>query len=911
MSFYRHTLLTILFLVVGTITPAMAESHGERLLRKGDLLRKSYLTDFSSVPRDSVAVTLEKAAAELEKEGNKALLSDALTLLAGIYSEDYRTYNKTFQILNRVLELEPESHTKNRTIATYLKAYLSIWQNPNAAFRHLVTYGYPDVNSSFPLSNLIACVHILANASLAAENIPSANMFFNTIYRSMDSVEKAAAVDDETVVTQIRALTDYVLFLYSQGHLTEALDIIKFSMELMNKRKLTSSLATISILRTYGTFAFYLGQYDDAEKFLDSALQLCNAVCGDTSIEGIECVRVLAEVYGKKGQPAKADRLIENAIRTVEKSLGRNSLAACRLWGARGHIWFSDGDSKEGSYLTAATCYSRAAGISRQIDYYEPQLYVNLSTSYLLAGRLDDALREAGNAVILERGHIHDTFLSLSERGRESYWALHGSTNLRLLTLAAATPEDTGGTLYDIALLSKGLLMDSSSQFLTFIQSQKEVALKEKWQSYLTAQRRLEDYLMDPDKDKSDESALRADLVSREADLMMFAGTVGTYLPGLTSTWKQVADALNEKDVAIEILRYEEWQSHRPRYIASVLQKGQSPVNIPLDGIDEKAIQEMSFDKLYKSTDLFKQLFAPMEKYLANKDNVYFSPAGCFNSLSIENIPSPGGLTMGERWHMHRVSSTRQILLPPSSETWSSAAVFGGFDYNLGLDKMEYYSDAYSERGNANSLRQWQYLPGSLAEANAVSGLLSSIHPKVVRGEEGVEESFKALSGTGTNLIHIATHGYYNQAAVGTIGPKVFAEGDELMESTGLVFSGANNKVHKEGVDEGLLSAKEVSRLNLIGCDLLVLSSCGSGLGVTDSINETYGLLRGFKKAGCRSILMSLWDIDDTASRLFMEYFYRAILKGQDNHHALEIARAQLKARYPDPHYWAPFVLID
>ena len=91
------------------------------------------------------------------------------------------------------------------------------------------------------------------------------------------------------------------------------------------------------------------------------------------------------------------------------------------------------------------------------------------------------------------------------------------------------------------------------------------------------------------------------------------------------------------------------------------------------------------------------------------------------------------------------------------------------------------------------------------------------------------------------------------------------------MIRTGLMFAGANNafinKVGDTGWDDGILTSKEIFNLNLQNVNLVVLSACKSVLGEV-SRDGVYGLQRAFKKAGVKSIVMSLWAIDDSVTQL-------------------------------------------
>jgi CHAT domain-containing protein len=113
------------------------------------------------------------------------------------------------------------------------------------------------------------------------------------------------------------------------------------------------------------------------------------------------------------------------------------------------------------------------------------------------------------------------------------------------------------------------------------------------------------------------------------------------------------------------------------------------------------------------------------------------------------------------------------------------------------------------------------------------------------------------------------------------------------------------------------LSAKEISHLDLSNTDLVVLSACQTALG--DITNDgVAGLQRGFKIAGVKSVLMSLWKVDDAATYLLMKLFYKSLFAGKNKQQALRDAQNYLRSYmvgnerpYNDIHYWGAFILLD
>jgi CHAT domain-containing protein len=105
------------------------------------------------------------------------------------------------------------------------------------------------------------------------------------------------------------------------------------------------------------------------------------------------------------------------------------------------------------------------------------------------------------------------------------------------------------------------------------------------------------------------------------------------------------------------------------------------------------------------------------------------------------------------------------------------------------------------------------------------------------------------------------------------------------------------------------LSMIDLNRQHL-NVELLTLSACSSGLAVAVGGDELLGLMRGFLQAGVRSLLVTLWDVDDACTKEFMSSFYREVGSGASLGSAVQGAMREIRERYPHPYFWAPFLLI-
>jgi CHAT domain-containing protein/Tfp pilus assembly protein PilF len=223
-------------------------------------------------------------------------------------------------------------------------------------------------------------------------------------------------------------------------------------------------------------------------------------------------------------------------------------------------------------------------------------------------------------------------------------------------------------------------------------------------------------------------------------------------------------------------------------------------------------------------------------------------------------------------------------------------------------------------------------LPGTAEEAQAIASVLPGA--TLLMGARATEAALK--EGHAPYVLHIATHGFFLGDPVAAAASSSKSGQDRALElemsapaagsgsapkmamlpieqpllRSGLAFAGANASSKSAEGDDGILTALEASGLDLWGTELVVLSACETGLGDVTEGEGVYGLRRSLIIAGSRSQVMSLWKVDDEATRDLMVDFYRKLSAGQGRGEALQGAQlAMLKTRgLSHPFYWASFI---
>jgi CHAT domain-containing protein len=174
-------------------------------------------------------------------------------------------------------------------------------------------------------------------------------------------------------------------------------------------------------------------------------------------------------------------------------------------------------------------------------------------------------------------------------------------------------------------------------------------------------------------------------------------------------------------------------------------------------------------------------------------------------------------------------------------------------------------------------------LPNAQVEAVNVAAMFPS-SKALVRGaasKSAVEEL-----GNGFSILHFATHGKFDN--------------DDPLRSGLYLAKGRGS--------DGVLTVSDLYTLRW-DVDLVTLSACETALGKVANGDDVIGLTRGFLYAGARSIVASLWEVDDAATEQLMLSFYRN-MQTHDKREALRLAQIETRSNHPHPAYWAAFQIV-
>lgn len=277
---------------------------------------------------------------------------------------------------------------------------------------------------------------------------------------------------------------------------------------------------------------------------------------------------------------------------------------------------------------------------------------------------------------------------------------------------------------------------------------------------------------------------------------------------------------------------------------------------------------------------LYRALLAPAMPYLSGVHTLYIAPDGELNNLPFELLSDDGSSSLSDRFQVCRLISGRDLLFEGNTAASDGGCfALGDPDYDLEQDRQS----GFSERNGPEVADLADPLPFSGMEAELVARRCGA-RPYTGRAAT----KYALQQALPCQIIHLATHGAFDDTM----------QTDSLYSSY-LLFAGYNRWVIRQtelaGFGNGLLTADEISRLDLGGTELVVLSACQSGM-TSDTLLSLQGLLPAFAAAGVRWIVSHIWQASDLSTPVLMDAFYDAYLnKGYQVPDALQYAKDYLR----------------
>lgn len=756
--------------------------------------------------------------------------------------------------------------------------------------------------------------------------------------------ERTAGLDSESYAI---SLSNYATAVSNLGNYEEAINSNKKCLDTFLKFRGEDDIANATIWGNLSYNYANLSNYHDAIICGEKACKIftINNIENDGYLSYLSNISYyyfqLACTYEKQVDNAQIMEILSKSVlfsdsaQHVAKRINESYLVLPTLYNNKASLF-----SLQGKLDEAIEEQRKACDLSDKSTLEYTELLQNLSLLYLFSGNRIEALKIEKDVIELLDYRINKNLQSTSAFYRSKYWSTLNDLYNNFIPKCAFHTMDKGAISYfydKTALLAKGFLLNSNIGIREILINERDSAILATMNEIQNLYAQLDDIsIMSPNYEEREH--IINEIEEKESDLVSKSSAYRVYIDRMNCNWQSVQERLTTKDIAIEFLKCPlGLYNDSVLYVALLLKKQyESPLLIPLCNEQElvRTYPLLSIEKLYEL------IWRPLESELNDVENIYFSPAGLLYNIGIEYLPYKENLYMIDKYNMFRLSSTRELVNKPPKGLIPKAALFGNISYDMTQandvmldhnDKAEFHNrsiaSAISDRSGFDKLS------GTIKEIEEVAAILNKngIVKLIYSNENGSEYNFKKLSGENWGIIHLATHGMYvdfesaeinvnqNNFAFISLNNSTDISGESrALTRSFLVMAGGNRLPRRQSIpihgNDGILTALEISRLNLQSVDLVVLSACQSGLGdVSDE--GVLGLQRGFKKAGVNTIIMSLDKVDDEATKILMVEFYRNLMNGKTKHQSLKDAQKNLRqvdnGKYDKPEYWASFIMLD
>ncbi len=679
--------------------------------------------------------------------------------------------------------------------------------------------------------------------------------------------------------------------------------------------------------------------YANAEVLLLEAKTITEEIWGKKHPEYARLCNNLGNLYASKLLYEKAELFYTEAGRIWEEILGKKHTDYALVCSNLANLYLSQKLYDKATVMDLEAQQIVEEALGKKHPKYAASCY-NLATINFTQRFYDKATPLIIESTSIIKDEINNLFPLFSEQEKLAYWqtVLHyfDALNQILINDAARAPSNVMA-LYNQALFTKGIIFSSTQKIKNTILNSGDTVLINQFNNW---KKQRESYtklyqlpLEEQKKQNLDLEGMKNQINDLEKDLSKKSALFGQNVQTKSYKWQEVQAKLAKNEAVIEIIKADS------AYIVLFLtaQTENYPVFYVFKNIKDL---EDKFLKYYKNCIEFKiedtVSYNAFWKPIADKlltlnkkgfKKIYLSPDGVFHQLSLNTLKNTKtGKFLLEEANIQLIGSSRDLIelnkksrdLSQNYENYQAHLlgypIYGAENTEKEPEKKRDrslgFSGMQSAVGVAGSV---SLLPGTKKEVENVFGLFNQKKLKVnlLLAENATEEAVKNLKSP--TILHVATHGFFiPEIKDSEVQDMQTAMNRNLLKNpflrSGLLLAGCQKP--NPDKEDGILTAEEVMNLTLDNTELVVLSACETGLGDIQAGEGVFGLQRAFQQAGAKSVLMSLWKVDDEATQTLMTEFYTALLKGQSKRQAFKTAQMNLKKRFPEPYYWGAFVMV-
>lgn len=756
------------------------------------------------------------------------------------------------------------------------------------------------------------------------------------------------------------------------GEYGKAEEYITKSLEISRKSFGEKSLKNTEGMTILSELYAAMGDYDKAKQEIQQVITLEEEYFGEDHIEVANSLTQLAQIKFEKGEKisevealfTKAENIVANALgkqtpvyakeaknlaavytetnkldRALEKLTEANDIWLKVLGTERNsntaeiNMLIADVEVRRKNYSVAFEKYSTSLKIYKKLFNENHPKYLKvlsrIARMYYAQGELEQSKKYIDEVLGKHKKYIADFFVALSDKEKAQFFALikvdfDFFTNLAV-RMSAKNPA-VMGEVYNNTLLTKSLLLNSVIRKIKKeITSSQDTVLQRIYADWKVSKERLIEALAlsaDQQKDAGiDVKQIQKQIEDAEKQLSRRSKTFAQSAKGGEIVWQQIQAVLKTNEHASEIIRYRYFNLNFTDsiiYAALLIKKdSKAPKFIPFP---EGKKMESSYFNMHRNHIKFdvneksdyERYWQALDQELPPNAKLYLSTSGIYNQLNIESMYKANKKFVIDEMDINLVGSTQDLL-----ERQGSSGLQGGDVFLVGNPAFYKDQKTKAELLTSKTTRQVSQLPGTQREIELIDSLLrrNNLNVETLLNFDAEEE--RLIFKKSPTVFHIATHGFFepdlsegsDNAVGGTkaVNNPLLRSGVLLRNAGNMVATG---NVYKYNQEPGILTAYEATDMNLEGTELVILSACETGRGGTG--DGVAGLQRAFLVAGARSVVMSLFKVDDEATQKLMELFYQNWYKTNDKRTAFAAAKKQLREipRFAQPRFWSPFIMV-
>ena len=775
--------------------------------------------------------------------------------------------------------------------------------------------------------------------------------------RALDAWTKTARPEAAIVLNSLGLLHQYL------GDFASASAFFEKALRVARDEFGPTHRMTAVALKNLGTLLSEAGDLTAAHERLKESLSIEEKVHGPDHRSVGTTLNHLGWVLQRQGEHTTARGHYERALEIRRSALGDGHPDVAWTLYNLGRMAHDRGDLERAKRL-----YQRAHDIRVDSLGAEHRLTSHSLKGLALleaqAGEATAALTLALRAESIDREHVRDEARLLSEHTALRYAATRGSSWLSLsgldlaLTLCPALQRGQREAVWDALIRSRAMTLDE------LVMRQRVGVGNAEFLALRRARERFSNLMvrgpsgMDSTDYRGLLAAAREEKQRTEREFARHSLQFRAEASRRAIGYREVSAALQPGDALLGFALHQSMSkgSESSVYTALVVSAGGAPYAIALGSATdvEARIHRWKRQTTRQNLEAYRQagvalralIWDPIRAHLGACRRLFVVPDGALHLVSLSAMPLEEDRYLVENGPtIHYLTSERDLAAEPATAGEGLLAL-GGPAFDSRSESRDISAATFrGARANCDDFAaiRFERLPATLAEVQQIRSLWGRSPTTVLTGEAATEAKFKKLS-PGRRVIHLATHGFFlgdqcPPAVASARGIGGFASSrtersekragsqpktkearpsvaEHPLRLSGLALAGANRRADTEPeAEDGILTAEEISALDLTGVEWAVLSACDTGAGDIQAGEGVLGLRRAFQVAGARTVIMSLWPVEDRSTRRWMELLYRARFEqGRATAEAVREASLELlrerraSGQSSHPFFWAAFV---